>query len=656
MTKIEPRLLSIQKAAAFLGVDANTIRNWARSGLLEGVKVGRRGDWRFSQESLLAMTQTAELRSPGHTAQFHLAAIIESSDDAIISINLAGIITIWNRAAEKIFGYTVQEALGQPINLIIPEELHNEEQELLLKIKQGNCIEHYETVRRKKTGEKLVVSLTLSPIKDEIGTIIGVSKIVRNISRRNRDMEAQLYLAAIVASSDDAIVSKNLNGIVTSWNKGAERIFGYTEEEAIGKEIKTLIIPKDRWQEEDNILRTLKQGIRIDHFETERVRKDGKSIMASVTISPIKDGEGNIIGASKVARDITEKKQMENEIAYLASLVEANADAIWGMALDGTISSWNKGAEKLYGYTAEEMIGKPLTVLVPSDKVQELSSLGQIIARGQQVVNHETQRLTRENRRIDVSVSMAPVKASNGTITGISLTARDITALKQLEKNKDEFIGAASHELKTPLTSQKMFLQLLQREVAQLPNSKMEQYVVRILKQNERMNQLVNEMLTIARLEAGQLQLKKAPCLLIDCVKEVLNELALAFPTHQVIVEGTHSRAVTIDKKRISEVITNLLMNAVKYSPKANRIVVSLSEDAARVTLSVQDFGIGIAKADQKRIFEKFFRVSGESEQTYPGFGMGLYIASEIVAQHQGKLWVESTLGKGTTFHLSLPA
>lgn len=655
MTKLEPHLFTIQKAAAFLGVNVNTIRNWAKRGMIEGIKVGSRGDWRFTEESLLSMIQKSDLRSQDHAEQFRLAAIVESSEDAIISKNLDGFITSWNHAAEKIFGYTAQEAIGQPITLIIPEELHKEEQELLRKIKQGINIEHYETIRRKKNGKKCLVSLAISPIKDSRGKIIGASQIARDLSDQNSAMEAQLYLAAIVASSDDAIVSKNLNGIVTSWNKGAERVFGYSAEDAIGKEIKTLIIPKDRWQEEDAILRQLKQGIRIDHFETLRVRKDGVPIMASVTISPIKDAGGNIIGASKVARDITEKKRMEYEIAYLATLVEASADAIWGTTLDGTVVSWNKGAENLYGYTAQEMIGKSLTSLVPSEKAQEATALSQKIAQGLQVANHETQRITKDGRRIDVSISMAPVKATNGTVTSISLAARDITMLKQVEKNKDEFISAASHELKTPLASQKMFLQLMQRELAKSPDSKLEHYVARILKQNERMNNLVYEMLTIARLEAGQLQLKVSLCLLTDCVQEILNDLAPAFPSHQVIFEGTQTQLVAIDKERMSEVITNLVTNAVKYSPQANRIVIRFTEDSNTVTLSVQDFGIGIAQADQKRIFDKFFRVSGESEQTYPGFGMGLYIASEMVAKHQGKLWVESAPGKGATFFLSLP-
>lgn len=533
MTKLEPRLFTIQKAAAFLGVNVNTIRNWAKCGVLQGVKVGSRGDWRFTEESLLAMIQQPDLRSQDNADQYRLAAI--------------------------------------------------------------------------------------------------------------------------VASSDDAIISKNLDGIVTSWNQAAERIFGYTQEEALGKEIKTLIIPRERWQEEDEILRQLRQGNRIDHFETRRVRKDGTPIPVSVTISPIRDDTGNIIGASKIARDMTEATRMQQHIAYLASLVEASADAIWGMSLDGTINSWNASAEKLYGYNAQEVIGKPMTMLVPTDQVSELHELSQQIASGLQVINHETQRITADGRRIDVSVSMAPIKTVMGEISGISLAARDITALKQLEKTKEEFISAASHELKTPLTSQKLLLQLLQRELEKFPNALLERYLARILKQNERMTHLINEMLTVVRMEAEQLQLHLAPGLLLEQVREVVNELAPAFSSHHFIVEGTQTQLVDLDQERIREVISDLLMNAVKYSPKADRVVICLSENTNTVTLSVQDFGIGIARADQKRIFDKFFRVSGEREQTYPGLGMGLYIAAQIVARHHGTLRVESELGKGATFYMCLP-
>ena len=242
---------------------------------------------------------------------FRLAAIVESADDAIVSKDLNGIVSSWNQAAERIFGYKAEEMVGQPITTIIPPELQDDEPRILAKIRAGERIEHFETVRVRKNGERVDVSLTISPVRDRNGNIIGAAKIARDITAQKKIHEASLLLAAIVASSDDAIISKDLNGIVTSWNKGAERIFGYKAEEIIGQPI-TLIIPPELQDDEPRILQRIRGGERIDHFETVRMTKDGRRIDVSLTISPIQNGK--IIGAAKIARDITQQKRTEEAL------------------------------------------------------------------------------------------------------------------------------------------------------------------------------------------------------------------------------------------------------------------------------------------------------------------------------------------------------
>jgi PAS domain S-box-containing protein len=251
-------------------------------------------------------------RKRAEERQLRLSAIIDSSDDAIVGKTLESVITSWNPAAERIFGYPAKEAVGQKVYLIIPPELHKEEEVVIEKLKRGERIDHYETMRRRKDGTLLNVSLTISPIKDSEGHIIGASKIARNITEQKNAERERAYLAAIIDSSDDAIVSKTLESVITSWNPAAERIFGYSAAEAIGQQI-YIIIPPERHAEEEVILSKLRRGERIDHFETIRQRKDGALINVSVTISPIKNSAGEIIGASKIARDITEKKQIEKE-------------------------------------------------------------------------------------------------------------------------------------------------------------------------------------------------------------------------------------------------------------------------------------------------------------------------------------------------------
>lgn len=260
-------------------------------------------------DSDLAAT-TSSLSLQDGVAALHLAAIVESSDDAIISKDLNGIVTSWNRGAERIFGYTAAEMTGQPITTIIPPELQGDEQLILAKIRAGERIDHFQTVRLHKNGSRFQISLTVSPIKDLRGKIIGAAKIARNITPQKEAEQLVRRLAAIVESSEDAIYSTNLDGNITSWNQGAERIFGYTVEEILELPV-TVIVPQELHADESLLLRKVQAGNRIEHFQTVRINKRGDRIHVSLTVSPVKDEHGEIIGAAKIARDITQEKKLE---------------------------------------------------------------------------------------------------------------------------------------------------------------------------------------------------------------------------------------------------------------------------------------------------------------------------------------------------------
>jgi PAS domain S-box-containing protein len=263
---------------------------------------------------------TSNLQSP-EMAPYWLLAIIESAEDAVISKTLEGIITSWNKGAERIFGYTAEEAVGQPVTMLIPADHADEEPIILARLRAGERLEHYETVRVRKDGSLVNISLTVSPIRSSDGRIIGASKIARDITERRWAEEKLLQAAAIVENSDDAIISKDLNGIILSWNPGAERIYGYTAAEAVGQPV-TMLIPADRPDEEPYILDRIRRGVRVDHYETVRRHKDGTIIDVSLTVSPVRDAEGRIIGASKIARDITARKRAEKELREQAEVIE----------------------------------------------------------------------------------------------------------------------------------------------------------------------------------------------------------------------------------------------------------------------------------------------------------------------------------------------
>ena len=246
-------------------------------------------------------------------------------------------------------------------------------------------------------------------------------------------VNASRYLAAIVESSDDAILSKDLNGIIQSCNAAAERIFGYTASELIGRPVRVLI-PADRQAEEDEILARIRQGERVRHFETVRVSKDHRLIDVSLSISPVRDAAGRVIGAAKIARDITEQKRARAVQAHLAAIVESSEDGILSKDLDGIVQSCNAAAERLFGYSASELVGRSVRVLIPPERQSEEDAILARIRRGERIEHFETVRMAKDGHRVDVSVSVSPVRQADGTIVAVAKSIRDITEQKRLAR------------------------------------------------------------------------------------------------------------------------------------------------------------------------------------------------------------------------------
>lgn len=301
----------------------------------------------------------------------HYKSIVQCSDDAIISKNLAGIVTSWNPGATALFGYSVQEMLGQPILSLFPPDRMDEEFFILEKIIAGEKVDHFETIRIRKDGTPINVSVTISPIRNEFGRIVGASKIARDITERLKLEAKAQQLEAIVQSTDDAVIGKSLDGIITSWNPGAEALFGYTAKEMIGKSMRALI-SFDRQNEEDQILAKLKNGEKIDHFETKRVCKSGRSIDVSVSISPIRNRYGDIIGVSKIARDITAKKINETRLQLLSTVFINTHEAIAITDAVGRIIEVNNAFSRTSGYSREEVLGHTSRMLMSSRQGPEL--------------------------------------------------------------------------------------------------------------------------------------------------------------------------------------------------------------------------------------------------------------------------------------------
>ena len=390
------------------------------------------------------MIRANKSRSKVENRRRELPVIIGSSDGAVVSSDLEGIVVAWNKSAHDLYGYTAEEMIGQPMAAVIPEHLREQNLHLLQGIAAGQPRASYETVRRRKEGSLVHVSLIVSPVRNSQGKIIGASTTAHDITEQKRRQECE-HLAAVVESSDDAIIGKSLDGTITDWNPGAANLFGYPALEAVGKPIQ-ILLPPDRVNEESDILDRIKNGVRVKHFETVRVRKDGTNVHVSVTISPIRDRSGVIVGASQIARDITDRMCAEEVRERLAAVVESSDDAIIGKSMDGTITAWNPGAENLFGYSASEALGKPTQMLVPPERANEESEILARIGRGERVQHFETVRVQKDGKRIDVSETISPIRDISGAVVGASKIARDISERKcaeeELRKSEERFSKA----------------------------------------------------------------------------------------------------------------------------------------------------------------------------------------------------------------------
>ncbi|HYX39352.1 MAG TPA: PAS domain S-box protein, partial [Oligoflexus sp.] len=311
------------------------------------------------QGIVLVFRDISEKRAASLTNQ-HLAAIVASSDDIIASKNLDGIITSWNAGAERALGYKAEEVIGRHISILVPDDHLEDVTRILNQIRQGKRVDHYVTKRRTKDGRIIDVSLTVSPIFDAYGLIVGASKVGRDITAQLHAHELQAQLAAVVKFSDDIIASKDLNGIITSWNTGAEKVLGYAAHEVIGKHI-SMLIPEDVADDFKNILSRISRGESVEHFETRRRRKNGAIIDVSLTVSPIKDISGRIVGASKIGRDITHAKQIQKGLVEKEMELRVLADTIpqlaWMANPDGFIFWYNRRWFEYTGTTLGEMQG-----------------------------------------------------------------------------------------------------------------------------------------------------------------------------------------------------------------------------------------------------------------------------------------------------------
>ena len=635
---------------------------------------------RTAESNISSLVDILELKKEEEYNR-HLAAIVEFSDDAIISKTLDGIIKSWNKGGEKMFGYTAKEIIGKHISLIIPEEYINEEKEILKKIRNNEIIDHYETVRVKKSGEQLHVALTVSPLKDIEGNIIGVSKIVRDISfrkkteeERKKNDEYNRHLAAIVEYSDDAIISKSLDGIIRSWNKGGERMFGYTAKEIIGKHI-SLIIPPDYINEDKEILKKIRNNEIIDHYETVRVKKSGEQFYVSLTVSPLKGIEGNIIGVSKTARDITIRKKFELDLKnankkLLFQNEEKEKRASELINANNELAFQNNQKEK----RETDLIFVNRELFFQSEekekRASELITANKELAfQNQEKENRAAELITankelafqnqeKENRAAELVITNKELKKAEDDIRKLNeeLEQKVIERTSQWEvanKELESFSYSVSHDLRAPLRAISGNAKILDEDYVAGFDSEGIRALNSIKHNSKRMGNLIDDLLAFSRL--GRQQVAATELNMNALVNSIKEEILLEDTENRTEINVNVLPFAKGDQSLIKQVWINLISNAMKYSKYKPKSIIDIGFyiNDNLVVYYVKENGVGFDMQYYDKLFGVFQRL--HSSEEFEGTGIGLAIIQKIVLRHKGTVWAESKLNEETCFYFSLP-
>jgi PAS domain S-box-containing protein len=605
-----------------------------------------------------------------------LQNIIESAMDAIITVDAEQRIVIFNQAASTMLRCPVAEALGQPLERFIPQRFRGAHGAHVSKF--GNS----ETTSRamgslaslrglRADGVEIHIEASISQVESFGKKLFSV--ILRDVTEREKAETAMRELAAIVTSSSDAIISKTLEGVVTNWNPGAQFIYGYTAGEMIGQSV-TRAVPPDRLDEFRSIMELVRRGERVHDCETVRIRKDGQRIHVALSVSPLRDQIGKLIGASTIARDITERKKAEQALLENTRLLDLTQVLVRDM--DSRIVMWNQGSEKLYGFTRDEAVSSISHELLKTQFPEPIEAIdeklkrtgrweGELVHRrrdGSVLVVASVWVLHRDQQgrplhileaNTDVTLKNAAEQEIRKLNNELEQRVHERTAqLEAANKELEAFTYSVSHDLRAPLRHISGFSRMLAEEAGPVLPPDAQHYLERIQGGTRRMGMLVDDLLNLGRIGRQTLRLQVAEVRPI--VDELIDELQPESVDRQIEWRIGVLPVLDCDPGLLKQVLQNLLANALKFTKSRAPAIIEVGQEQedGKPVIFVRDNGVGFNMKYSDKLFGVFQRL--HRQEDFEGTGVGLATAQRIIQKHGGRIWAEAEIDKGAAFYFTI--
>ena len=597
--------------------------------------------------------------------------LVQASPDPAIGLTLEGVIIDWNPAAERLYGYSAQEALGAPLQMLVPPELHEESAALVGRAGAGEAVSQLETQRIAKDGRRIDVSISAAPVRDERGAIIGVAGFTRDITQRAlveerlRKSEALLAEAQEIAGlgSFEVDVIANLG----MWSAELYRVMGVDPETFVPsfESFHGCVHPADRPEVEGLVLGIVENAGSLRH--THRVlRPDGVERVTEMCVRSTTDDAGRVVRLTGTVQDITEMERARQELArvshYNEALLTSAGDGIWGLSVDGTVAFANPAALRATGHDLDDLRGCDLHSALQHSRPDG----SPYDARDSPIVASLRDGAVRRCDRdvfwrgdgtcFAVEYTSTPL-LEGGTITGAVVIFKDISDRREVERVKDELTSMVSHELRTPLASIRGSLGLLESGALSGSPEKAQRMIEIAVQNTDRVVRLINDIIDVDRIRSGSITMDAQSCDAAQLVQHAAAGLTtMAHAANVTLVTRTQPVTVLADAGRIVQTLTNLIDNAITFSEPGMIVGVGVQACDGEVRFQVSDEGPGVPPHKIEAIFERFEQVDASDSRQKGGSGLGLTICRAIVELHGGRIWAQSPAGAGATFCFTLPA